>query len=110
MKIETPKFTVQYEDIELVFKYGTDRDVVEIVDRQHKGFLQLKQYLQSRLVEVRNLEIDGKAATPDDILDLPEDALLAISAEWVQACVNFRSNKLNEDAKKKSSESEPVSA
>ena len=101
MKIQTPKFTIEYKGAEFVFKYGTERDIVEILSAQEKPS-QLRIYFCSRLVEVRNLEIDGKAATPSDIMDLPSDAINEIVSAWIGATIEHR-KKLIEggDPKKK---------
>lgn len=101
MKIETPKFIVEYKGAEFVFKYGTERDIIEILQAQEKP-TQLRVYFQTRLVEVEGLEIDGKQASPSDVMDLPTDVINEIVSQWIAATIEFRKKLLmGGDSKKK---------
>jgi hypothetical protein len=90
MKIETPKFKVEYQNAVFTFKYGTERDVLEIVEAQKGGRGALTSYFQSRLISVDNLEIDGKVADKNDLLDLPSDVLAEILTQWISATIEFK--------------------
>lgn len=103
MKIEIPRFTVAYKGAEFVFKYGTERDVIQIIDSQSKP-TELRKYFQSRLIEIKNLEIDGKEATPLDIMDLPSNVINEIVSQWITATIDFRKSLVGgSDSKKKKS-------
>lgn len=90
MKIETPKFKVEYQEAIFTFKYGTERDLLEIIEAQKTGRKELISHFHSRLISVENLEIDGKVATIDDLLDLPSNILDEILAQWITATIEFK--------------------
>lgn len=85
MKIDTPKFKVEYKKAVFTFKYGTDRDGVEILAASKKGYFELLEYFSSRLVAVEGLEVDGREGTKEDVLELPRDVLTVIIGQWQEA-------------------------
>lgn len=101
MKVETPKFFVEYKGAKFTFKYGTNRDLLEIVDAKQNGDVHLLKYFKQRLVTVEGLEIDGKEALAEDVFDLPRDVLGEILDQWTMACINFRTGA--KDSQKKRS-------
>lgn len=103
LKIETPKFTIDYKGAKFTFKYGTDRDGVEIVRVQQKGWWELLDYFSSRLVSVEGLELDGKAATVEDVLSLPRPVLGEIITQWMNATFEHLAKTDSTDSKKKKS-------
>jgi len=83
MDIETTKYVVEYGDAKFVFKMGDYRDLMMIIKAQKGGAGELMEYFESRCIAIENLNIDGKPATVEDILDLPRPVVETICNAWV---------------------------
>ena len=104
MKIETPKFTVEYKGAKFTFKFGTQRDLVEIIKASRgEGQKLLTEYFIERLIKVEGLEIDGKEAGPYDVLDLPTQVINEIIGQWQQATIDKINGTNKASSKKKKS-------
>ena len=108
MDIETKKYVVEYEDAKFIFKMGDYRDLMMIIKAQKEGAGALMEYFESRCIGVENLNIDGKPAGVDDVLDLPKVIVEAICNAWVvQTAAAFDLDAGSEEKNGAPSESQP---
>lgn len=107
MKINIPKFTVEYKDAKFTFKYGTDKDLIDVLDMekrtQEDGLVLFEQfkYLENRLVSVEGLEVDGEQAEKKHFLQLPREVLIEVLKQWKNATIKLLSGADDKSTKKK---------
>lgn len=103
MDIKSKRFTIEFKGAEFIFKYGTDRDAVEILRARKQGWFELLEYFSSRLIEVKGLTIDSKEASTKDLLDLPREVLSEIIDQWSSATIDALTKDGKKPTKKKKS-------